>query len=96
MKIGDEILIKARVVDFDSNPHGSAVKIEIKGHLDTITSPPVRLWIHRLDQPGVISPEDQLDTEDQKRAFRHRRHDHPDEPIEVSLEMAKNVDVLPF
>jgi len=59
MEIGDEILIKAKVVNFDSNPHGVAVEVEIKGFLDsTYHQPhksPVRIWIHRLDQPAVIA-----------------------------------------
>ena len=61
MEIGDEILIKAKVVDFDSNPHGSAIKVEIKGFMDRENianlkpfDEPVRVWIHRLNQPEVI------------------------------------------
>lgn len=61
MDIGDEILIKARIVDFDSNPHGSAIKVEVTGYIsrneERILRPfnkPVRFWIHRLDQPNVI------------------------------------------
>lgn len=60
MKIGDEITIKVKVVDFDANPHGAAVKVEVKGFLDSeeaITIRPfgktVRFWIHRLDQLDV-------------------------------------------
>ena len=61
MKIGDEILIRVKVVDFDTNPHGSAVKVEIPAYIDAedrskmaIGGTPVRFWIHRLDQPKVI------------------------------------------
>ena len=48
MKIGDEITIKAKIVDFDANPHGSAIQVEIAGYNS------LRFWIHRLDQPDVI------------------------------------------
>ena len=34
MNIGDEITIRAKIVDFDSNPHGASVKVEIKGFAD--------------------------------------------------------------
>ena len=61
MKIGDEILIRVKVVDFDSNPHGSAVKVEVPVYVDEeerlrINQEPkkVKFWIHRLDQPKVI------------------------------------------
>lgn len=61
MKIGDEILIRVKVVDFDTNPHGSAVKVEVPAYIDKeerlrIDQEPktVRFWIHRLDQPKVI------------------------------------------
>ena len=61
MKIGDEILIKVKVVDFDTNPHGSAVKLEVPAWISAedrskmaVEGKPVRFWIHRLDQPKVI------------------------------------------
>lgn len=60
MKIGDEILIKVKVVDFDTNPHGSAVKVEVPAYIDAEDrsklggGKPVRFWIHRVDQPKVI------------------------------------------
>lgn len=61
MKIGDEIIIRGKIIDFDANPHGSAIKIEVKGFIDSseiLTLKPygenIRFWIHRLDQPKVI------------------------------------------
>lgn len=68
MEIGDEIFVKAKVVDFDSNPHGSAIKAEVLGsvdadelnrllygHGDTETKKnKLFFWIHRLDQPKVV------------------------------------------
>ena len=57
---GDEVLIKAEVIDFDANPHGPAIKVKIKGFLDrngTNQKPfgeKVELWIHRLDQKEII------------------------------------------
>lgn len=48
MKIGDEISIKAKIVDFDANPHGAAIQVEISGYNS------LRFWIHKLDQPDVI------------------------------------------
>ena len=58
MEIGDEIVIRGKIIDFDANPHGSAIKIEVRGFIDKdINQPlekPVRFWIHRLDQPEVI------------------------------------------
>ena len=52
MEIGDEILIRAKVIDFDSNPHGCSVKVSIEGK----TTFPMKeeFWIHRLDIPHVI------------------------------------------
>lgn len=63
MDIGDEILIRAKIVDFDSNPHGAAVKVEVNGFdpksIDKGLSggqkkESVEFWIHRLDQPATI------------------------------------------
>ncbi len=69
MKIGDEIIIKGKIVDFDSNPHGSAVKVELSAFIDKKTlqemirqqnqsfcpgDTKLKFWIHRLDQPDVI------------------------------------------
>lgn len=59
MNIGDNVLIRARVVDFDGNPHGAAVKVEITGFVDRSEEigpfgKTVRIWIHRSDQPKVI------------------------------------------
>lgn len=62
MDIVDEILIKAKIIDFDSNPHGSAIKVEVSGYIDRdeerilkAFDRPVRFWIHRLDQHNVIT-----------------------------------------
>lgn len=61
MEIGDEILIKAEIIDFDSNPHGSAIKVEITGYIDREEGRslksydrPLRFWIHRFE-PNTIS-----------------------------------------
>jgi len=59
MEIGEEILIRVKVVDFDSNPYGSAVKVEVVGFVDRSIEnqpfkEPLRFWIHRLNQPKVI------------------------------------------
>lgn len=64
--IGDDLLIRARVVDFDSNSHGCAVKVELPAFIDktdreniiqtmcTTPKPKVRMWIHHSDQAVVI------------------------------------------
>lgn len=63
MKIGDEVLIKGRIVDMDCNPQGSAIKVVVIGskaenkdlgwqgseHKTSVT-----FWIHRLDQPKAL------------------------------------------
>ncbi len=56
MKIGDRVLIKGVIVDFDANPHGSAVKVELDledskhtGALVSVTS----FWVHRLEQSAM-------------------------------------------
>ena len=67
MEIGEEITIKVRIVDFDSNPRGSAIKVEIPAFVDkderlklqsdryaSTPNKKLRVWIHRLDQPEVI------------------------------------------
>ena len=66
MEIGEEITIKAKIVDFDANPHGAAVKVEVIGYIDreertrleAIGSKCgdkfIKFWIHRLDQAKVI------------------------------------------
>ncbi|KAF0145083.1 MAG: hypothetical protein FD156_1194 [Nitrospirae bacterium] len=58
MKIGDEILLRAKVVDFDSNPHGAAVRVQVIGYDPEICVDSfihnIRFWVHRLDQPAVI------------------------------------------
>jgi len=59
MEIGDEILIRAKVVDFDTNPHGAAVKVEVMGFIDRSVEnqpfqEPLRFWIHRLSEQQVI------------------------------------------
>lgn len=61
MEIGDEIMIKCKIVDFDANPHGAAIKVEVAGFVDRETEnkpfeDKVVFWIHRLDQPRVIVP----------------------------------------
>lgn len=57
MKIGDEILLRAKIVDFDSNPHGAAIRVEIAVHEGTMDTPCLRFWIHRLEQPDVLASE---------------------------------------
>ena len=63
MNIGDEIMIRGKIVNLDTNPHGEAIKVEIKGfqmeEKDTgwykgKKQTKVGFWIHRLDQPEVI------------------------------------------
>jgi len=63
MDIGDEVLIRAKIVDFDSNPHGAAIKVEVngfgpksveKGWSGGEKKESVEFWIHRLNQPQVI------------------------------------------
>lgn len=54
MEIGDEILIRAKVIDFDSNPHGPAVKVRIESKERNINPMKEEFWIHRLDIPHVI------------------------------------------
>ena len=61
MEIGDEIIIRGKLVDFDANPHGAAINVEVKGFIDSLElsklkpyGENIRFWIHRLDQPKVI------------------------------------------
>lgn len=59
MEIGDEILIRAKVVDFDANLHGAAIKVEVMGFIDRSVEnqpfkEPLRFWIHRLEKSKVI------------------------------------------
>ncbi|MBU0648585.1 hypothetical protein KJ969_00540 [Patescibacteria group bacterium] len=60
MKIGQEVLIKARVVDFDGNLHGASVKVEVSGFIDhsTVIRPledkTIKFWVHRIDKAEVI------------------------------------------
>lgn len=57
MKIGDEVFIRAKVVNVDSNPHGSSVQVTVKGFIDRDVQPfgeEVRFWIHRIDKEKVI------------------------------------------
>lgn len=64
MEIGDEILIRVKVVNFDSNPHGSAIEVAVPGYMDLIErgnlsedTKLIKFWIHRVDQPKVIVKE---------------------------------------
>jgi hypothetical protein len=68
MRIGDEILIRAKIVDFDANPHGASTKVEVEGFVDRDTlhilnlqqnksgmeKDPLQFWIHRVDSDKVI------------------------------------------
>jgi len=47
----DEILIKATIVDFDSNPDGSAIRVNVMGYQNKKIAD---FWIHRLDRPTVV------------------------------------------
>ncbi len=60
MDIGDAVLVKGRIVDFDSNPHGSSVKVELdledsehKNALAEITT----FWVHRLESSAILRVE---------------------------------------
>ncbi len=62
MNIGDKITLRAKVLDFGSNPHGASVKVEIRGFVDSgyvdcerPFSEPVRLWIYREDVNDIIT-----------------------------------------
>lgn len=64
MNVGDEITIRAKIVDFDSNPHGASVKVEIKGFVDNDHveclrpfEDYVKFWIHRSGIKNVIIEE---------------------------------------
>jgi len=40
MKIENEILIRAKIINYDANPHGSSIKVRVDGLLeDDIRSP---------------------------------------------------------
>lgn len=68
MEIGDEILVKAKVVDLDSNPAGAAIKVEVLGSVDAdelnrllyghgdteVKKNKLFFWIHWQDQPKAI------------------------------------------
>lgn len=58
MEIGDEILIKVKVIDMDSNPHGPSIKVEVKGfgplHSSVAPNDKEQFWIHRADTEEVI------------------------------------------
>lgn len=60
INIGDTILIKAKVINFDSNPHGSSIKVAIEASPDVKVNPHrkdgLELWIHRVEIPEVIVP----------------------------------------
>lgn len=62
MDIGDEILLKVKIIDFDINPHGSAVKVEITGYMDreegrSLKSydKPLRFGIHRFEPNTIVN-----------------------------------------
>jgi hypothetical protein len=64
MKIGDRVLIKGVIVDFDTNPHGAAVKVELDlenskhtGGLMGVTS----FWVHRLEQSAMQLKDEQIE-----------------------------------
>ncbi len=75
MEIGDEIKLKGTVVNFDSNPQGSAIKVKILGFLDQEEKNRlqsreekweggkrvdfIEFWIHRLDQPQTLIKEEE-------------------------------------
>lgn len=65
MNIGDEVWVKAKIVGFDSNPHGSAVAVEVTGHSSSYQqlfnskensklNGKLHFFIHRLDQYKTI------------------------------------------
>lgn len=61
MEIGSEILIRAKVINLDSNPHGSSIKVEVKGfgplHSSVAPNDKEQFWIHRVDIPEVVVAE---------------------------------------
>ncbi len=63
MKIGDEVLIRGKIVDLDSNLQGSAIRVEVLGSKAEVEvlgwqgserKSMLRFWIHRLDQPSTV------------------------------------------
>ncbi len=75
MKIGDQIKLRGEIVDIDSNPHGSAIKVRIAGLVDSdemrrLSTKGHRMmegrqitfidvWIHRLDQLQTLINEEE-------------------------------------
>ncbi len=84
MKIGDEVKLRGVIVDIDSNPHGSAIKVRIAGFMDQdeirrLSAKGSRMmegrqvtfvdvWIHRLDQPQVLISDAKPQTDNQPQA----------------------------
>lgn len=63
MKIGDEVLIRGKIVDLDNNIQGSAIRVEVLGSNAEVEvlgwqgserKTMLRFWIHRLDQPSTV------------------------------------------
>lgn len=61
MKVGDDIIIRAKVVDIDNDHNGSSVKVEIKGFMNSEDvvcllpfEDPIRFWINRMDMDDVV------------------------------------------
>ena len=58
-----KIIIRAKVVSCDANPHGAAIKVEVNG-FDPVQKnlgwskgkkiTKIHFWIHRLDQPETV------------------------------------------
>jgi hypothetical protein len=46
MKKGDEVLLKGKVIDFDSNPHGASIKVRLNNDSE--------VWVHRLKVDETI------------------------------------------
>jgi hypothetical protein len=58
MEIGDIIHIRARVVDFDCNPHGPSVQVKVLGGFIPEQGKPTEdhllLWVHSLYASSTI------------------------------------------
>ena len=53
--IGEKILIKATIKDYDSNPHGAAIYAEVKGNPNiTYPTETKEIFIHRLDREYML------------------------------------------
>jgi len=63
IEVGDEVLLRAKVIGFDADPQcWSAIRVEVIGFGSGQKSEKgyqgdnkLQFWVHRIDQPNVIT-----------------------------------------